>query len=540
MVTVCGSPVPGEVERAARRPAGRRRAARTRPRGDRGGSRSGSRRTPRSGRTTPPHRAGRHGCGPRARPAARRRCRPRRRRSPRFSCVGQPEHGRRGIGLGRPGGRRARPASTSGSWEPLSPRVQTTSATSAPSSAHRASVPAHETSGSSGWAYTASTRSGVPPAGGAGLATSRTVPGGRGPGPRWGVADHPAIRPAPTLADLAEQAARAAADAPGRRRWIGPRPRCPPSRRAPTWSPRWTAPPSGSSSDSCSARGPTTGCSARREPIGPASSGVRWIIDPLDGTTNYVYRHPGVSVSIAAEVARGGRRRRGRRRARPAIASGPSAASGATRNGAADPRVRPRPTWPGRSSPPASATRPTSAATRARCSAASWADIRDIRRMGSAALDLCSVACGRVDAYYELSLSPWDFAAGALIAAEAGAVVIDLDGDQPRAAPLLAANPALAESLRPAAPAGARPDAIGVRRRRGRRRPCETRSVSARTRRKSGTMGRWEPESWPSRTTSASAPRSSSPSRTRAGRSRRPTTARTRSTRSAGTRPTSC
>ncbi len=74
--------------------------------------------------------------------------------------------------------------------------------------------------------------------------------------------------------------------------------------------------------------------------------------------------------------------------------------------------------------------------------------IRDIRRMGSAALDLCSVACGRVDAYYELSLSRWDFAAGALIAAEAGAVVVDLDGAPPTAAPVLAANPALAGPLR--------------------------------------------------------------------------------------------
>ncbi len=47
-------------------------------------------------------------------------------------------------------------------------------------------------------------------------------------------------------------------------------------------------------------------------------------------------------------------------------------------------------------------------------------DIRDIRRMGAAAVDLCSVACGRVDAYFERGLNPWDLAAGELIAAEAG------------------------------------------------------------------------------------------------------------------------
>ena len=54
--------------------------------------------------------------------------------------------------------------------------------------------------------------------------------------------------------------------------------------------------------------------------------------------------------------------------------------------------------------------------------------IRDIRRMGAAAVDLCSVALGRVDAYYELGLSPWDLAAGSVIATEAGARVADLDG----------------------------------------------------------------------------------------------------------------
>ena len=54
--------------------------------------------------------------------------------------------------------------------------------------------------------------------------------------------------------------------------------------------------------------------------------------------------------------------------------------------------------------------------------------VRDIRRMGAAAVDLCSVAVGRVNAYYERGLSPWDLAAGALIAAEAGATVGSLDG----------------------------------------------------------------------------------------------------------------
>jgi len=54
--------------------------------------------------------------------------------------------------------------------------------------------------------------------------------------------------------------------------------------------------------------------------------------------------------------------------------------------------------------------------------------VRDIRRYGSSALDLCAVAAGRIDAYYELDLKPWDHAAGALIAAEAGLVVTGLAG----------------------------------------------------------------------------------------------------------------
>lgn len=68
-----------------------------------------------------------------------------------------------------------------------------------------------------------------------------------------------------------------------------------------------------------------------------------------------------------------------------------------------------------------------------------------VRRLGSAALDLCYVAAGRFDGYWELKLSPWDLAAGGLIAAEAGALVTDLEGgpDYLAACSVLAAPPAL-------------------------------------------------------------------------------------------------
>ena len=74
--------------------------------------------------------------------------------------------------------------------------------------------------------------------------------------------------------------------------------------------------------------------------------------------------------------------------------------------------------------------------------------VRDIHRVGSAALDLCSVAAGRVDAYYERGLNAWDYGAGELIAREAGATVTDLHGDAPSTHSLVAAAPVLHEQLR--------------------------------------------------------------------------------------------
>ena len=68
-------------------------------------------------------------------------------------------------------------------------------------------------------------------------------------------------------------------------------------------------------------------------------------------------------------------------------------------------------------------------------------EVRDIRRAGSAAADLCSVAAGRLDAYFERGLNPWDFAAGGLIAAEAGAQVAGLDGKPAGPSMTLAAGP---------------------------------------------------------------------------------------------------
>ncbi len=69
--------------------------------------------------------------------------------------------------------------------------------------------------------------------------------------------------------------------------------------------------------------------------------------------------------------------------------------------------------------------------------------IRDIRRSGSAALDLCRLAAGEVDAYWELDLSPWDFAAGVLIAREAGAEVLMAPSAGGKGRAVVGAHPSL-------------------------------------------------------------------------------------------------
>ncbi len=148
------------------------------------------------------------------------------------------------------------------------------------------------------------------------------------------------------------------------------------------------------------------------------STGVRWIFDPLDGTTNYIYGYPAFSVSIAAEVD-------------GQVAAGAvcdalrgemfAAASGA---GATLDRRPLRVTRQADMSAALVATGFGYARERRAFQGQVLAEIvpqvRDIRRGGSAALDLCWVACGRLDAYYELGLNIWDMAAGALIVREAG------------------------------------------------------------------------------------------------------------------------
>jgi myo-inositol-1(or 4)-monophosphatase len=180
------------------------------------------------------------------------------------------------------------------------------------------------------------------------------------------------------------------------------------------------------------------------------SSGVRWVVDPIDGTVNFLYGIPAYAVSIAAEVD-------GVVRAGAVLNVATGELFSATAGGGAQlssPSAAPVTL---RCSTPESLDRTLVAtgfgyqAEQRRAEGAVVAEllprVRDIRRSGSAALDLCAVAAGRVDAYYELNLNPWDHAAGALVAAEAGLVVTGLPG-RPFADPMaIAVAPSIAESF---------------------------------------------------------------------------------------------
>jgi len=165
---------------------------------------------------------------------------------------------------------------------------------------------------------------------------------------------------------------------------------------------------------------------------GAGASGVRWVIDPLDGTVNYLYGLPDWAVSIAAEVA--GQVVAGvvhlPRRGETFTATLGGGAWLASGPGQAPVRLHARPAVDlsnalvGTGFGYLAARRKVQGET----VAALLPQVRDIRRGGSASVDLCSVAAGRLDAYYERGLNYWDYAAGALIAAEAGAEVGGLSG----------------------------------------------------------------------------------------------------------------
>jgi myo-inositol-1(or 4)-monophosphatase len=174
------------------------------------------------------------------------------------------------------------------------------------------------------------------------------------------------------------------------------------------------------------------------------ANGRTWIVDPLDGTVNFLYGMRAWAVSIALEDADG-------------LAAGVvfnpvddecfSAARGrgATLNG----RAIDVSSCSALDRAMIATGFSYSAAERARQAqllARLLPAVRDVRRAGAAALDLAYVACGRVDAYYERGLKRWDEAAGRLLVEEAGGTVMDLEGEP--AGVLAAATPGLAALLK--------------------------------------------------------------------------------------------
>lgn len=159
------------------------------------------------------------------------------------------------------------------------------------------------------------------------------------------------------------------------------------------------------------------------------TSGRRWIVDPLDGTTNYAHGYPLYAVSIALEVDDV---------VRVGVVYVPTLdemfaaeiGCGATLNGA--------PAHVSGTDELIDAMLGTGFAydpLKRSENLAPWArfvaEARAVRRDGAAALDLCYVACGRYDGFWERELSPWDVAAGALIVAEAGGSVTNYSGGWP-------------------------------------------------------------------------------------------------------------
>jgi len=198
------------------------------------------------------------------------------------------------------------------------------------------------------------------------------------------------------------------------------------------------------------------------------TSGVRWVVDPLDGTTNFTLGFPFFGCSIAVEVdgapllgvvshsslgrlytgVEGGEARcesfggAGPAHGTSFDGGGASCCEGPGRGGGRRLALRRRPK-PLRSSVVATGFSYSRAQRelQGRVAARLLGQVADLRRSGSAALDLCSLATGAVDAYYELDLSPWDYAAGSIIARAAGAEVALLEAAHGKGPAVVGAHP---------------------------------------------------------------------------------------------------
>lgn len=173
----------------------------------------------------------------------------------------------------------------------------------------------------------------------------------------------------------------------------------------------------------------------------PGTSGVDWLIDPIDGTTNFLYGLPGWAVSIAARTAEG---------TQVGVVYVPTTDELFTATASGGAFLNGRPIRCSATDDLSLALVATGfsyqadrRARQAQRVAALLPRVRDLRRFGAAAADLCNLAAGRVDVYFEQWLGPWDLAAGELVAREAGCITGGIDGGDVRPDSVLAANPAL-------------------------------------------------------------------------------------------------
>ena len=190
---------------------------------------------------------------------------------------------------------------------------------------------------------------------------------------------------------------------------------------------------------------PDDGFVTEESPDVRSRSGVRWIVDPLDGTVNYLFRIPWWCVSVAVEDERG-------------------TIAGAIYNpnvGEMFTALRGKGAFLNGTSISVSTTDrleraligtgfsylDLARADQAAIVARVLPQARDVRRMGSAALDLAALACGRLDGFYEAPLERWDRAAGLLMIAEAGGVTTRLSGPQGLTDGVIASGPALHDQL---------------------------------------------------------------------------------------------
>ncbi|GAA2009841.1 inositol monophosphatase family protein [Microbacterium ulmi] len=185
------------------------------------------------------------------------------------------------------------------------------------------------------------------------------------------------------------------------------------------------------------------------------TSGVTWVVDPIDGTVNYAYGIPTYAVSIAAVV--GGADPQEWDAVAGVVFNAAigelfhAAKGGGAWLGDRALAVNPEPTAAGALLATGFGYDPATHAGDLARIARVMPMARDIRRIGAASLDLAFVAAGRLDGYFERGLQPWDHAAGALLVREAGGLVGGLPGGRPGNAMTVAAGHGLFDELLAAA-----------------------------------------------------------------------------------------